>query len=136
MKKVYALVFLIAIVGCSKEKKQQIAENLVLKAMTDGQWKVTGFVKGSSNITSSFSSYKFQFKSNLTVDAINNSVVEKTGSWNADPNAQSITSNFVNATDPLIYLNGTWHINQTTWTSVNATQTVGSEVWTLQMDKL
>jgi len=136
MKNILAFVFIIVLAGCSKEKKQKIQENLILKAMTDGQWKVTSYNKGGTIITSDFSSYKFQFKTNLTVDAINGGTVEKTGNWNADPASQSITSTFVGATDPLIYLNGTWHITQTTWTSVDATQTVNGEVRTLQLDKL
>ena len=136
MKNIYALIFLIVVAGCSKEKKQEIAENLILKAMTDGQWKVTNYTKGGTNITTDFTPYKFQFKTNLTVEAINNGTVEKTGSWSADPNTQSITSNFAGVVEPLALLNGTWTITQTTWTSVKATQTVGGEVRNLQLDKL
>ena len=136
MKNILTLTLLIALVGCSKEKKEEIQENLVIQAMTNGQWKVSSFVKGSTNVTSEFSPYKFQFKTDLTVDAINGGSVEKTGSWNADANAMTITSNFTGAVNPLVYLNGTWTITNTTWTSVNATQNVSGEVRTLRLDKL
>jgi hypothetical protein len=136
MKIIYTLVLLICLIGCSKEQKQQQQENLVVQAMVNGQWKVTSFNKGGTDVTSDFSVYKFQFKSDLTVDAINNGAVEKTGAWNADANAQTITSNFSNAVNPLVLLNGTWTITNTTWTSVQANQTVNGELRTLRLDKL
>ena len=103
MKKLYSIVLLLLFIGCSPEKiKEEQQQNLVIQAMTNGQWKVSGFVKGGSDVTADFNPYKFQFKTNLTVDAINNGAVEKTGSWNADADAQTITSNFTNASSPLM----------------------------------
>src|SRR4051812_11659002 len=125
MKKLHALFFLILLVGCKKEKK---AENLVVQAMVNGEWKVTNFNKGGTNVTVGFSPYKFQFKTNFTVDAINNGNVEKTGSWDADAYAQTITSNFTNAVNPLILLNGAWKITNNSWTWVEANQTVNGEL--------
>ena len=137
MKKLYMILLLGAFAACNPEEiKEEQQQNLVIQAMTSGQWKVTSFVKGSTDVTADFTNYKFQFKTNLTVDAINGGTVEKTGSWNADSDAQTITSNFTNASTPVVLLNGTWNITNTTWTSVNATQTVGSEVRTLRLDKL
>jgi hypothetical protein len=135
MKKLYPFILFIACLGCTKEQKQQKQENLVIQAMVNGQWKVTNFTKGSANITSDFSAYKFQFKSNFSVDAINNGSIEKTGTWNADAVAQTITSNFTNSTNPLSLLNGTWIIQNTTWTSVQSNQTVNNELMTLRLDK-
>ena len=131
MKIVYVFVFVFLLAGCIKKKQ----EDIVINAMVDGQWKVTNFVKGSTNITTDFASYKFQFKSNFTVDAINNGTVEKTGSWNADATTQTITSNFVNAANPLIFLNGTWQITNNSWTWVNATQSLNGELLTLRLEK-
>lgn len=124
------------IASCTPERIEEKQQNLVLQAMVNGQWKVSSFNKGGTDLTNDFSPYKFQFKENLTVDAINNGSVEKTGSWNADANAQTITSNFTGATNPVILLNGTWNITSTTWTSVNASQTVNGELRTLRLDKL
>lgn len=135
MKKLYSIVFLLAIIGCTKEQKQQKQEDLVVQAMVNGQWKVTSFVKGGVDVTSDFSPYKFQFKTDLTVDAINNGSVERTGSWTADANAHTITSNFTSVGDPLLLLNGTWTITNTTWTSVIANQTVSGELRGLRLDK-
>lgn len=135
MKKLYILICLFFLFSCSKEKQQQQQENLILQAMVSGQWKVTNFTKAGADITSDFEGYKFQFKNNFTVEALYNGSIEKTGDWNADPVTQTITSNFTNAPQPLILLNGTWSIEKTTWTSVQANQTVNGELCTLRLDK-
>ena len=136
MKNIFKLTLLLILSGCSKEKKQEIQTNLITEAMTNGQWKVSSYNKGGTDITPEFTNYKFQFYKNLSVDAIKSGAVEKSGTWNADANAQTITSTFAGATDPLIHLNGTWTITSTTWTSVNATQNVSGEIRNLRLDKL
>lgn len=134
MKKLLPFVLLLLLASCSKQiRKEQ--ENLVVQAMTNGQWAITSYIKGGTDMTADFAPYKFQFKTNFTVDAINNGTIEKTGTWNADANAQTITSTFPNAINPLALLNGTWTITSTTWTSVQASQTVGTELRTLRLDK-
>lgn len=133
MKIQYLLIFLIISFACNKEKK---AENLVVQAMVNGQWKVTNFNKGGTDMTSDFASYQFQFKNNFTVDALNSGSVEKTGSWNADATSQSITSNFQNAVNPVALLNGTWIITNNSWTWVEAKQSVNGELMSLRLDKL
>ena len=133
MKTIIAFFLLLFITSCSKEKIQQ---NAVIDAMTSGQWKVVNFVNAGTNITTDFAAYKFQFKDNLSVDAINNTVVEKTGSWNADANARTITSNFSGAVNPLALFNGTWKITNNSWTFVEANLTVNNETRTLRLEKL
>lgn len=132
MKKLCLPIFLLILFGCKKEKK---IENIVVQAMVNGQWKVSNFNKGGTDITTNFADYKFQFKSNLTVDAINNGSIEKTGSWNADAATQTISSNFANATNPLVLLNGTWKITNNSWTWVEAEQTLNNELLSLRLDK-
>lgn len=132
MKKLYLPIFFLILFGCKKEKK---IENIVVQAMVNGQWKVSNFNKGGTDITTNFADYKFQFKSNLTVDAINNGSIEKTGSWNADAATQTISSNFANATNPLVLLNGRWKITNNSWTWVEAEQTLNNELLSLRLDK-
>jgi hypothetical protein len=136
MKIIYTVILSAGLASCTKENIQKKQENLIIQAMVNGQWKVTSYVKGGTDVTTDFALYKFQFKTNLTVDAINSSTVEKTGTWNADADALTITSNFPNAINPLVLLNGTWQITNTTWTSVQANQTVSGEVRNLRLDKL
>ena len=119
--------------SCNKE---EMAKNAVINAMTSGYWKVISFKSGSTSVTTNFAAYKFQFRENLTVDAINNSVVENTGTWTADPNAKTITSNFPNANSTLSLLNGTWLITNNSWSFVEASQTVGGEIRSLRLEKL
>ena len=131
MKKFYAVIFLFFLVACIKKKQ----EDMVVNAMVEGQWKITKFITGATDITTDFASYKFQFKTNFTVDAINNGTVENTGTWNADATTQTITSNFTNAGSPLTFLNGTWQITNNSWTWVEATQTVNGQLYSLRLDK-
>ena len=126
----FSLTALLA--GCNKE---EIARNAVISAMTTGYWKVVSFKNGSADVTTDFVPYKFQFKENLTVDAVANTTVEKTGTWTADANAKTITSFFPNAGHPLILLNGTWQITKSDWTFVEASQTANNELRTLRLEK-
>ena len=135
MKKAAVLFAIILLLGGCKKKIEEIQQDLVVKAMTDGQWVITSFTQNGSNITSTFSAYKFKYYSNKTVDAINNGTVEKTGTW--DGNATNFTTwaNFPNASFPLILINGTWHIDDNGWTFVVASQTAGTEQKVMRLDK-
>jgi len=104
--------------------------------MTDGQWVITNFVNNGFTITSDFSAYKFQYYSNYTVDAIKNGVVENTGTWNGDPATMMITANFNGAVAPLDLINGSWHIDDNSWTYVVASQASGSTIKRLRLEKL
>ena len=132
MKKVFILFLAVAFASCNKE---EMARDAVINAMTTGYWKVVSFKNGSADNTADFTPYKFQFKENLTVDAINNSTVEKTGTWTADANAKTITSTFNNASNPLLLLNGTWQITRSDWTYVEANQTVNGILQELRLEK-
>lgn len=134
MKPLLIILSLICLAGCKKtiEKK---AENAIMKAMTDGQWVITSFISDGSNITTDFSTYRFQYFSNYTVNAIKSGTVEATGNWDGDASAMNIIANFPNAIDPLLLLNGTWHITDNSWTYVEATMTVGNTIRSLRLDK-
>jgi hypothetical protein len=135
MKTFVVYILLLLFLGGCKKKIEEIQQDLVVKAMTDGQWVITNFTQNSNNITSVFAPYKFKYYSNKTVDAINNGTVEKTGNW--DGNATNLTTwaDFPNATYPLTLINGTWHIDNNSWTFVLASQTNGSETKVMRLDK-
>lgn len=131
------LIFFVAvslITGC-KKAIQQTQEDLVLKAMTDGQWGITSFTQNGTNITADFATYQFKYYSNKTVDAINNGVVEKTGTWDGNASTMTTSANFTNAAYPLILINGNWHIDRNSWTYVEASQTNGTDTKTMRLDK-
>jgi len=125
--------FLLA--GC-KKTVEHIYQDLVIQAMTDGQWHITNFVNNGTNITTDFTNYKFQYYSNKTVDAINNGVVEKTGTWDGNAALMTTYANFVSPAYPLNLINGSWHIDRNSWTYVEATQTIGTDVRVMRLDKL
>lgn len=135
MKKLYALFLLLIVLGSCKKAVEKIGEDLVVKAMTDGQWKITKFTQNGTDITSSFSGYKFQYYSNRTVDAILNGTKERTGNWDGNASAMTTWADFPGATNPISLINGTWNITNSGWTYVEATQINGAETKTLRLDK-
>ena len=136
MKKAIIALSLVFILGGCKKTIDKLKENAVISAMTDGQWVITNFVKNGAVITPDFSTYKFQYYSNKTVDAINNGVVEKTGTWDGDASAMTITANFPNSGATLTLINGSWHIDNNSWTFVVASQNSNNETKTLRLEKL
>jgi hypothetical protein len=127
-------IFICLFSGCKKaiENTQQ---DLVLMAMTDGQWGITSFTQNGTNITTDFAPYKFKYYSNKTVDAIKNGTVEQTGTWDGNATTLTTSANFTNATYPLQLINGNWHIDRNSWTYVEASQTIGSDTKTMRLDK-
>lgn len=135
MKKPLLILVGILLLTSCKQAVENAAENAILNAMTDGQWAITNFTTNGTDITGDFSGYRFQYFRDYHVDAIKNAAVEKTGTWQADAAAMNISANFPNAIDPLLLINGTWHITDNSWTYVKATMTIGTEVRTLRLDK-
>lgn len=131
---VVTLCSLVSYTSC-KKAVQNIQEDLVIKAMTDGQWVITSFTLNGNNITSDYSNYKFQYYSNKTVDAIKNGSVEKTGNWDGDASSMTTYANFTSATYPLQLINGSWRITRNSWTFVEASQ-IGTDNKTMRLDKL
>jgi hypothetical protein len=136
MKKILLFFMILCLLGSCKKAIQNAQEDLVIQAMTNGQWAITSFTHNGVNITSDFTGYKFQYYSNKTVDAILNGVVDKTGSWDGNASAMTTYANFPTAGNPLSLINGSWHIENNSWTFVVATQTIGAETKTMRLDKL
>jgi hypothetical protein len=135
MKKIIAYITLFIFLAGCKKAVENAQTDLVILAMTDGQWAITSFKINSTNITADFSPYKFKYYSNKTVDAINNGTVEKTGTWDGNASAMTTQANFPSPAYPLNLINGTWNITNNGWTYVVATQTSGSDIKTMRLDK-
>ena len=136
MKTILPLVLILTLFSGCKKAIEKIKEDAIISAMTDGQWKITSFTLNGTDITSSFSTYKFQYYSDKTVDAINNGTVEMRGSWDGSATTMTTYALFTNASNPLALINGSWHIDNNSWTYVVATQTIGTETKTMRLDKL
>jgi hypothetical protein len=135
MKKLVLLILPVLFLISCKKTVEKAQEKAVIDAMTTGFWKVTKFEKGATDVKGSFLPYKFQFKDNNTVDAINNNTTERTGSWKGDTNALTIEANFGNVGEPLLLLNGVWKITNSGWNFVEANRTEGTELRILRLDK-
>jgi hypothetical protein len=131
---IMACSLLLLLTGC-KKTIENAQDDLVIRAMTDGEWVISSFTVNSNPITPDFSTYKFKYYSNRTVDAIKSGTVEKTGTWDGNTTTMIISANFSAATYPLNQINGSWLITRNGWTYVEATQTVGPDVKTLRLDK-
>ena len=135
MKKVAIFIFasILLSASCSKKKVEEVKADLLIQILTDGQWTVTLLTVNTTDHTPAFAGHRFKFYENRTVDATNNGILEKTGTWDASSTSMTTSSNFVGATHPLILLNGTWNITQSSSRIVKATQTNGTEVKTVNL---
>jgi hypothetical protein len=124
MKKnrLYYIIFLLLLAvpfSCKKYIQQQ-EQNALVNLVTNGTWRVTGYLDHQTiNLTDSFSNYSFQFNSNGTVVGTK-SGIPTNGTWTADVNSKSITSNFPSAGYPINLLNHVWTITDSYTDSVAA----------------
>jgi hypothetical protein len=128
MKRSILLLLAISFVLFSCKKiVEKAAQDALLSLMTTGQWKMSKYTANGSDITPEWNGYTFKFYENLTVDAIKNGGTISTGNWNGDYNANTFYADFpVSANDTLRKLNGTWYRDNSTSTSVDATNTATS----------
>ena len=124
MKKIiplFIILILVSSVSCKKfvEEKQKDA---ILEAMTTGLWLVEQYIENGTNVTADFYNYEFQFFENGTVKGILGTNVAN-GTWTADVNNYTITSNFPGGGLPLEKLNFTWAIKDSYWDYVKAETT-------------
>lgn len=118
---ILALIILCASLSCKKliEKKQR---NAVIDAMTNGLWLVEQYFEKDSNITYVFLNYEFQFYEDGKVKGMLGTNVAN-GTWVADTDKYTITSEFPAAGEPLVKLNFTWAIKDSYWDFVKAEAT-------------
>ena len=127
-------VFIIfSIFGC-KKTVDNIKKNYVLDIMTNGRWYVEQFKEGPTEVTADFNGYEFQFYENGKVDGIKTAVTTQ-GTWAADVDALTITSNFPSAGAPLSKLNAVWKLVDSYPDLVIAQTTVGSDLYYLKLRK-
>ena len=127
------------LLGCKKAIKrtqEQIAETLIVKAITDGRWTVSVYKDDVTDYKAEFDGYEFQFKTDRTVDAIKNSATEASGTWNEDKVTIAIIADYpTTAALTLQRLDGTWKLKDSNWTWVKAQQTINGKLVTLELTK-
>ena len=140
MKQLFILTLsVVLLAGCKKAIKrtqEQIAETLIVKAITDGRWLVSVYKEGANDYKPEFEGYEFQFKTDRKVDAVKNSSVEATGTWNEDRVNIAIIADYpTTASTTLQRLDGTWKLKDSNWTWVKAEQTINGKLVTLELTK-
>lgn len=136
MKLLIPLALLLFVLPSCKKAIEKKKENIIVDAMTSGQWKVASFNQDGEDLTSDFAGYAFKYYENRTVDAINAGTVEKTGTWAENVNTLEILASFQGAADPLSLINGTWKIDKTDWSYVEATYSAGGIVRKMRLEKI
>lgn len=135
MKNVLIICLLFISFTSCKKTIDKVKENAVIDIMVTGQWYVAKYLKANTDVTADFSGYKFQFYENRTVNAIKNSVVEKTGTWEGNSNDLTITSQFTDALYPLNLLNGTFKWTDSGDNFVVANATINGEYRLLRLQR-
>jgi hypothetical protein len=127
------ICFGISISSCKKLVQKQ-EENEAIEIITNGVWTVQQYTENGTDITSSFSGYVFQFKQDGTVVGTKDSV-STTGTWSADVNNYTITSNFPSVGNPLNRLNSVWKITDSSLDYVVANTTINDSTENLRLQK-
>lgn len=136
MRKVVLLFLAAILLSACKKAIQNVQENIIVDAMTNGQWKVVKLVNNSVVITPQFTEYSFRFFKNKKVDAIKNNLAEQSGSWQGYIENQTIMAKFPTTSEPIHFLNGVWKIDKNSWTFVEATLQSNTEIRKLRLEKL
>ena len=131
---IFFLFFFTTLYSCKKFIQQQ-EQNAIVSLVTNGQWKVTGYIDHQTDtLTNDFAGYLFQFNENGTVYGVIFGQ-QTNGTWTADVSKKSITSNFPTATYPITLLNHTWTITDSYTDSVAAKTPVDSSFNILNLHK-
>ena len=119
------LLLCFSFLSCKKaiENKQR---EILIDAITNGDWQIHQFIEGSMDITTQFYGYSFKFEEQGTVHAKYIGSIVANGTWVGDVNNYTINSNFPSVSDPLIKLNGTWKLTDTYWDYVEAEMTTST----------
>ena len=133
MKRSLSLIvigFFALVIGMSCKKAiEKKAQNMLMDVITNGVWIVEQYFEGSNNISGQFLNYTFQFYENGTVKGTLGTNVAN-GTWEADIDKYTITSEFPGAGDPLVKLNYTWLIKDSyvDYVEAETTTTAGKNI--------
>ncbi len=129
---IWAMLLLLE--GCAKAK-ENIIERTALNMLDGTEWRIVGFTQGTEDKTADFDAFLFRFNKDLTVNALRNNRTHATGNWQDDIGNKTIYAHFPAASHPLLLLNATWTITQSTATSLTATTMPGAVIRQLKMEK-
>lgn len=131
------LPFIALILCCTSCKKaiQEQQQSIVMKAITDGKWKVEYYMEGASDISNQFVDFQFKFYEDGTVIGTDGSVTN-VGTWSGNVSNYSITSFFQSVSAPVFKLNGIWKLTDSYWDYVEAEMSTDSGKSLLHLRKI
>ncbi|HEX6430960.1 MAG TPA: hypothetical protein VF008_24895 [Niastella sp.] len=138
MKKLQPLIltgFLTLFISMSCKKAiEKKAHDMILDAMTNGEWIVEQYLEGDKNISNQFLDYSFRFYEDGTVTGTISSTTTS-GTWAGNVSDYTIASDFPGATDPLKKLNGVWKMKDSYWDYVKAERATSNGTNVLMLRK-
>ena len=125
MKRLLPFLMLATIVVANLSCKKQIdqkKEDIIMSAITDGIWIVEFYSEGSTDISSNFANYDFQFFKDGKVTGTKIGVTTN-GTWVGNATNYTITSTFTTSSDTLVKMNGVWKLTDSYLDYVEAEKT-------------
>ena len=119
--------------SCKKAIEKKV-HNMVMDAITNGEWIVEQYIEGENNLSSQFLNYSFKFDANGTLTGTIGSTATE-GTWVPNTSDYTIVSDFPTAGDPLKKLNGLWKIKDSYWDFVKAEMTTPNGIKILKLRK-
>lgn len=126
-------VCLVTATSCQKFIDKQ-KEKIAMDIITNGEWYVEQYIQDSTNVTSDFLNYLFQFNEDRTVTGTLGAQVYS-GTWEEHISDISISSQFPTAPDPVKKLNGKWKLKDSTKEYVRAEMTTATGTNYLRLRK-
>jgi len=128
MKRLLLSLLVLSLIGSGIACKKQIEqkkEDIIMSAITDGIWVVDYYLENTSDITTNFTNYDFQFYKDGKVTGTKSGNITN-GTWAGDAINYTITSNFASPNDTLTKMNGVWKLTDTYLDYVEAERTTAS----------
>ncbi len=137
MKRLLTLVLLAILTLSEMSCKKQIddkKEDIIMSAITDGIWIVEFYAENTSDISTDFANYDFQFFKDGKVTGTKTGITTN-GTWLGNASNYTITSTFSTSSDTLLKMNGVWKLTDSYLDYVEAEKTTATGINYLHLRK-
>lgn len=121
--------------SCLKKTVEEATNDLFVNIMTDGQWKVTNYMEGTTDLTTDYDGWVIKYYSNNTSTSTKGSTIIN-GTWSGGLATNKMTVNSTTAIAPIDKLVGTWDILSGTLTVGKFSQNKNGAILKLELTKL
>jgi hypothetical protein len=126
--------FSVLTTSCVKKLIDETTNDLFVNIMTDGQWKVTNYMEGTTDLTTDYDGWAMKFYSNNTSTSTKGSTIIN-GTWSGGLATNKMTVNASSAIYPIDKLVGTWDIISGTLTVGKFSQNRNGVILKLELTK-